>query len=188
MEDFPSLRVVVIGLSGSGKTTFATHLAEAAGIDQIELDLINWRAGWYDRYRNEHEAFVQDVMDATAVENWVLAGGYSKVRRMIMSRATTVVWLDLPKGLVLRQVFWRSFVRAFDRKPILNGNTESFVKWLNKDHPIQLVWRNHKRKTRQFAEELDAPESQHLEVFRCRSRAEVEATLQELSARRTRQV
>jgi adenylate kinase family enzyme len=36
---------VVLGTSGSGKSTFAGRLAAATGIARIELDEINWRPG-----------------------------------------------------------------------------------------------------------------------------------------------
>lgn len=178
-----ALRVLVIGLTGSGKTTFATKLAACIGIDRIELDLINWRAGWYDRSRNEPDAFRADVKAALAGPEWVCAGAYRKVRPAIYARANTLVWLDLPFHLVLRQVLGRSFARAVLKMDMLNGNRETFARWLRKDHPIQVVWDHYHRKRVQFEAELARPETAHLDCLRCKTRGEVAQALETLRTR-----
>ncbi len=59
------MRVAVVGTSGSGKATFATRLAALAGLRSIELDVLNWGPGWFDRSKQTPDAFVQSVDDAT---------------------------------------------------------------------------------------------------------------------------
>ncbi|MEO1322106.1 MAG: hypothetical protein AAFV59_03775 [Pseudomonadota bacterium] len=167
-------RVVVVGCSGSGKTTFATRLASALDISHIELDLLNWRPGWHDRYVHEFDAFQSDLALEISHENWVLAGGYTRVRSMIFARASIVVWLDLPKHIVLRQVVFRSLMRVIDRQPILNGNRERFWQWFtNKGHPIQIVLFQFAQKRVKIKAQLDDESAAHLIKIRCRSRQEV---------------
>ena len=40
------MRIAVVGSSGSGKSTLARRLAVELGLTHIELDAINWQAGW----------------------------------------------------------------------------------------------------------------------------------------------
>ena len=174
--------IAVLGVSGSGKTTFATKLAEATGIPQIELDLLNLRPGWVSRYEEDFEGMVRDLDDAIAQDAWVLAGGYSKLRERILTRADTVVWLALPKWLVMWQVFSRSFMRAAFRQPILNGNVETFSRWPEKGHPIQIAWQHYKRKNKQIEDLVRDPRFNHLTVYRCAKRKDVRRVLSELSA------
>ena len=47
----PGHRVLVIGISGSGSSTFSEKRAGEAGMAQAELGPINWRPGWNDRSR-----------------------------------------------------------------------------------------------------------------------------------------
>ncbi len=176
------MRVAVLGISGSGKTTFATKLAEATGIPQIELDLLNMRPGWVSRYEVDFESMVCELDVAIAQDAWVLAGGYSKLRERILMRADTMVWLALPKWLVMWQVFWRSFMRAAFRQPILNGNIETFSRWPEKSHPIQIVWKHYKRKNKQIEDLIEDPRFNHLTVHRCTNRKHVLRILSELSA------
>ena len=55
------MRLVVVGTSGSGKTTMARALSGALGIPQIELDAINWQPGWYDLATREPQEFIRRV-------------------------------------------------------------------------------------------------------------------------------
>lgn len=174
------MRVVVLGISGCGKTTFATKLADATGVAQIELDLLNWRPGWVSRYDVDFDGLVRDLEKAMDARDWVVAGGYSKLREQTLQRADTVVWLDLPKPLILWQVFWRSLNRASTRRPMLNGNVETFSRWGSRGHPLQIVWFGFHRKRKQFEAHLAQPSHQRLNVFRCKSRREVSFALNTL--------
>ena len=59
------MRVVVIGIGGSGKTTFAGRLAVQLGVPHVELDSLYWLPGWTIR---DHEDFREAVEQAAAPE------------------------------------------------------------------------------------------------------------------------
>src|SRR5258707_9298493 len=88
------MRVVVFGTSGSGKTTPARRLAAALDLPCVELDAINWQPGWRSLSAIDPDRFVGRVDAATAAENWGADGNYAKVRELLWSRATHLVWLD----------------------------------------------------------------------------------------------
>lgn len=136
------MRLVVVGTSGSGKTTMAKALSQALGLPRIELDAINWQAGWYDIATHEPEEFFRRVAEAAAGEDWVIDGNYSKVRDAHWARATAFVWMDPSRWVVMRQVIWRSFSRAVTKQDLWpgTGNKELFRKWLEKGHPIRWAW------------------------------------------------
>ena len=90
-------RVSVVGSSGSGKSTVAARLAEQLGVPHTELDAINHQPNWTPL---PHEEFRRRVTEITAGAQWVVDGNYSTVRDIVWDRADTVVWLDLPRGLV----------------------------------------------------------------------------------------
>lgn len=177
------MRVVVVGTSGSGKSTFARRLAQARGVPFHELDLINWRPGWVSRSEVEPAAFIADVDAATALPAWTITGGYSKVRPLIWSRATHLVWLDLPRWLVMRQVIARSFQRAASGADVFPGCKEDWGRLLTAEHPIRWAWDTYHRRRAQFATMLADPSYAHLEVIRPTSRADVETALMDLGAR-----
>src|SRR3954471_22665512 len=102
------MRVVVLGTSGSGKSTFARRLGAAIGAPALELDAINWQRGWRDLNNEDPEEFVRRVSEAAAGEAWVADGNYSKARHVLWPRATRFVWLDYQRSVIMPRVIWRS--------------------------------------------------------------------------------
>lgn len=158
------MRVTVSGTSGSGKTTFAGALAKALGVRHIQLDAINWQANWYDLHRNDPEEFRRRVAVAVADDAWTACGNYSKVRPLVLARATHAVWLDYPKWLVMSRVFRRSFHRSWTRSELWpgTGNTETFRRWLDKEHPIRWAWDTYDGRRKRIDAEMANPALAHL--------------------------
>lgn len=118
-------RVVVIGCSCSGKSTFSKALADRLGIDHVELDRFYWLPGWVERY---HQQFLDLVAEQAATPRWVMDGNYRHARDLIWPRATAVVWLDYPLPLVIWRSLKRTITRSVSGEEICNGNRESWKK------------------------------------------------------------
>src|SRR5205809_1832315 len=86
-------RVVVVGTTGSGKTTLAGRLAQRLGVPHVELDALHWEANWVEA---GDEVFRERAARALTGSAWVVDGNYSKVRDIVWGRADMVVWLDYP--------------------------------------------------------------------------------------------
>lgn len=136
------MRLVVVGTSGSGKTTMGEALSRALGVPRIELDALNWQPGWRPLSIEDPDEFFRRVAEAASGEAWVMDGNYTKAREAHWSRATAFIWMDTALWVVLRQVIWRSFTRAVTRQELWpgSGNKELFRKWLEKEHPIRWAW------------------------------------------------
>jgi adenylate kinase family enzyme len=174
------MRVLVIGTSGSGKSTFANRLAQAAGLTHVELDVLNWRPGWYDRSIEEPDAFLADVKAASDARAWVMAGNYAITRPIVLPRVTHLVWLDLPLLQVMRQVVIRSLKRAASGRDVFPGCKENWGRLLDKEHPIRwALATHHSRRPRQQAV-ADLILAKGGEVLRCTNQTSCEAALQRL--------
>ena len=68
------MRIVVVGTSGSGKSTMARGLGQALGLRVVELDAINWQPGWRALDKDDPAEFRSRVAAATAGDNWVSDG------------------------------------------------------------------------------------------------------------------
>ena len=117
-----SMRFVVVGTSGSGKSTFASALAVAMNCPYIELDRLYWRPDWK---AVPHEQFDQAVRASTDADRWVADGNYSAVRDLLWSRATHIVWLNFGRTTVFSRVLLRTVSRALMRTKLSHGNRES---------------------------------------------------------------
>src|ERR671937_2952145 len=95
-------KIVVIGTSGSGKTTVARELARRLGVPHVELDALYHGPGWAETPPEEFRRRVAAAMDG---DGWVVDGNYeSKLGDLVLRRADTVVWLDLPLRVALTRV------------------------------------------------------------------------------------
>ena len=137
-----SKRIAIIGSAGSGKTTLARRLGEALRLPVVELDAINWQAGWTPLYQSDPVEFVRRVGEAVAGEGWVTDGNYRKALPVILARATDLICLDFDRHVVMSRVLRRSLARAVDKRELWpgTGNREHFVRWLDKEHPIRWAW------------------------------------------------
>ncbi|MCI3134386.1 AAA family ATPase [Phenylobacterium aquaticum] len=73
------MRVCIVGNSGAGKSTLARRLAAAIDAPHVELDAINWQAGWVDLNTHDPEEFLRRTYAALSGPSWVTDGNYSRV-------------------------------------------------------------------------------------------------------------
>ena len=171
----PMRRVSVVGSSGSGKTTFGAALAARLGVPQIELDAIYWGPNWSTL---DVETFQARVREATAADAWVCDGNYSAVRPIVLERADSVVWLDLPLRTCLARMLRRTAHRIRTREDMWGGNRESWRElFFGREALFWWLITQHRHKRRAYAARFAEPVSGHLRVLRFRTSAAAEAWL-----------
>ena len=128
-------RVVVIGSSCSGKSTFARQLSKRLDIKHVELDQLHWKPNWEERPDDDFRTLVESEVSG---EKWIVDGNYSVVRNLVWPKATTIVWLNYPFTLVLYRTIKRSIIRAVTKEPLFAGNVETIRQSFFSKHSI--IW------------------------------------------------
>lgn len=168
-------RIIVVGVSGSGKTSLAQWLARRLGIPQVELDALFWGPGWQPIPRDN---FRRRVAAALAAPAWVTDGNYQSVRDLVWPRATTLIWLDYPLPLVMWRLAKRTLRRVISREELWNGNRERLRENLiSRDSIFLYALTSYPRHHREYPLELARPEYAHLAVVRLRRPHETEQWL-----------
>lgn len=165
-------RILLAGTSGSGKTTVAGRVAAILGIAHVELDSLHHGPQWTPRAE-----FLADVDTFSSGPAWVTEWQYAQARPLLADRADLVVWLDLPRRTVMRQVVARTLARTIRRQELWNGNTEPPLRTIfrDPDHIVRWAWRTNHYTPPRIRDLLASRPA--LPVVRLRSRRDVDRWL-----------
>jgi adenylate kinase family enzyme len=180
VASFPYRRIVVVGVTSSGKSLLAEKLALKLGLNFIELDALFWKPGWVE---SSNEEFRARVDTATCSPGWVLAGNYAKVRDIVWPRAEALVWLDYPFLLLLRRLWTRTWQRWRTKELLWGTNYErllpQFRLW-SKESLFRWLVQSYGRHKRQYPQLFTRQEYSHLVIFHFRHPAETDEWFESL--------
>ena len=144
-------RVLVAGTSGSGKTALASRIATSLQVPHVEIDSLFHGPSWTKR-----PSFEDDVRLFSAGPSWVTEWQYDSVRTHLADLADLLVWLDLPKVTVMRQVIRRTVVRRLRRQQLWNGNVEAplWTVLTDPEHIVRWAWNTYPKTAARVGEVL----------------------------------
>lgn len=126
-------KIVVVGVSASGKTTFAKKLSVKVGLPVFIMDEFMWKPGW--NYIGDEETR-KKLEEISFGEKWIIEGYITKgLRKFIFDKADTIVYLDYSRFVASWRYLRRWFAHRKNPRPELPGSPEKFsFKFL------KLVW------------------------------------------------
>jgi adenylate kinase family enzyme len=154
---------VIVGSTGSGKTTLATFLATRLNAPHVELDALHWEPGWVQA---SPEAFRARVDEALAGPTWVADGNYGSVRDLVWTRANTLIWLDFGRSTVIWRLVRRTTYRVVRGTELWNGNRERMRTVFSRESLFIWMWKTHGRRRREFPALFRQDDFRHLSVLR----------------------
>ena len=149
-------RIVIIGVTGSGKTTLGRNISAKLGVPAIDLDELHWLPNWQTR----EDQFPQLVEEATKGSSWVISGYYRRVQPIFWPRADMLIWLDYSFPRIFWQLLRRSVLRIINQQAICNGNYETWRKFFSKDSIMVWFFQSCRRR-RQAAKDIFSHPEQH---------------------------
>jgi adenylate kinase family enzyme len=172
-------RINVAGCSGSGKTTTSRAIAARLGLPHVELDALfhgpNWAAPPPDEFRRR----VRETLDG--LDGWVVDGNYTgHLGDLVLERAETVVWLDLPLRLCLRRIWRRTWRRIRTREELWESRNRETIRnaFLGRDSLFAWTVKAHFRHRREWPARFER--HPQLEVVRLRTPRDIQSWLSSL--------
>jgi adenylate kinase family enzyme len=166
MSPFPYNRIVIVGVTSSGKSTLAEKLARRFSLNFIELDALYWEPDWQEA---PFDVFRARVEKAISAEKWAVAGNYRIVRDLIWTRAEAIIWLDYSFLTVFWQLTRRTFLRWWTQELLWGTNREPLIKhfklWSD-DSLFHWLVKTYWRRKREIPALVVQPEYQHLKLLR----------------------
>ncbi|MCW2767330.1 MAG: topology modulation protein [Nocardioides sp.] len=162
-------RLLILGRTGSGKTTLGRELAAALTVPHVELDALYFGP---DLSTVPLQVLRERTTAAIAGDRWVTDGNKSAVRDLVWPRADTVVWLDYPLAVSLwrlaRRALWRTSV--LKKQAATSGSRGSFAsQLLSATKGVLTALRSHRGQRRRYPKMFSDPANRHLAVVRLRS-------------------
>lgn len=126
-------RVVVLGICGSGKSTFARRLQQKLSLPLFHLDQIFWRAGWNSISREELKT---RVLEIASTDEWIIEGVYFSSIHERLARADTVVLLEMSRYRALWRIVRRVVRYLGATRPDMSEGCPERIDW----EFVRYVW------------------------------------------------
>ncbi|MGH3585742.1 MAG: adenylate kinase [Pseudonocardia sp.] len=139
----PVSRILIYGVTGSGKTTLARRMGESTGLPWHSVDDLTWEPGWVAVPFDEQRRRIEEIC---AGEEWILDTAYGAWREIPLDRAQLIVALDYPRLLSLSRLVRRTLARLVDQRTICNGNRETVRTLFARDSIVVWHFRSFRRK------------------------------------------
>lgn len=119
-------RVLVLGSSGAGKSTFARRLGATTGLPVVHIDQLFWRPGWVE---SEKDVYRAHLAQAVAQPRWIIDGNYLSTIDDRLARADRVILLDRTRSACLVRIGKR-IARSYGRvRPDMAEGCPEQIDW-----------------------------------------------------------
>jgi adenylate kinase family enzyme len=146
-------RILIYGVCGSGKTTFAKQLSERTGIPWTAVDDLAFLPGWVNTSNEEQVAAVTTIC---ATDRWILDTAYGKWVDVPLARVELILGLDYPRWFSFARLIRRTFTRVVDKQTICNGNVETLRQTFSKNSILLWHFKSFANKRRRMRAWRDA--------------------------------
>lgn len=136
-------RILIYGVTGSGKTTMARRLSALTGLPWHSVDDLTWEPGWVQVPEAEQRRRVADICREP---EWILDTAYEAWLDEALSRAELIVGLDYPRWFSLQRLLRRTAARLLDRRLVCNRNRETLRQVVGADSIVVWHFRSFRRK------------------------------------------
>lgn len=101
------MKIFIMGIVASGKTTYAKELSKQMSLPFVELDSVVYYNVDGVRIKRTPEEQMQIIREMDAKESWIAEGVYRPSYHLLLDLADMIIWLD--------PSVWKRKIRIFSR-------------------------------------------------------------------------
>lgn len=138
-------RIVILGPSGTGKTTLSRRLGEKLRYPILHLDTVYWLKDWEHIDKPSFHRYMVDYMRKH--DRWVIDGNYSNNKHFALRLrlADTIILLDYGTGASLKGIYERASkykhqVRSDMAEGCVEGVDQVFLQYTAFYSKFRLKW------------------------------------------------
>lgn len=125
-------KILILGNSGSGKSTFTICLAKKLNIEYLHLDTLVYRHDWNIPEYNQMEQIVDNLIDK---DDWIMDGNFINNALSRFEKCDTIYFLDINRFTCLYSVLkrnkkYKGKKRASRSDLIDEKITKEYLKWV----------------------------------------------------------
>ena len=94
-------KILVLGCSGSGKSTFARKLHNVLGLPLIHLDNVWWKPDQTHITRDEFDRKIDEIIRG---DQWIMDGDYSRTYEKRFAACDTIFFLDYAEEVCMNGI------------------------------------------------------------------------------------
>lgn len=127
-------KIMVIGFSGSGKSTISKMISNTLNIPVLYLDKVHWLESWVENDKESECKIVSDFLENN--DSWVIDGNYSHMSyNERLESADLIIFMNFNRFNCLFRAFKRLFEnRGKTRESMADNCVEKvdfeFIKWI----------------------------------------------------------
>ena len=160
-------KILIIGSSGAGKSTFARRLHRATGLPLIHLDRLYWKPNWVET--TDKSEWKRTIENALRGDAWILDGNYSGTLEMRLEKCDAVIFLDLPRLLCIYRILKRVALYKKGSRPDMADGCDERFDW----EFLKFAW-NYPSRSKPKVEALLHRFESEKTIFRLHSQKEIE--------------
>ena len=111
-------RILLIGNTGAGKTTFAKALAAKLQLPLVHLDKLYWHGEWEHLPREEFDLLLQHELGKP---QWIIDGNFNRTIPHRLQYCDTVFYFDFPVLTCLAGITKRTLFSLGSSRPDMGG-------------------------------------------------------------------
>lgn len=170
--DEPFRRVIIVGISGTGKSTLSRLMHEKTKIPLFHMDSIIWGNNWQEKVSSE---VTREINAITKADEWIVEGWVDQYSTPLLEKSQVILYLDYPGYLAA----WGGFKRwASDNGRIRPEMPDGCIEKLNFSFLTTMLFRKERPHIETVLSGINSKK-----IIRSKSRIHTNNILQELGGR-----